>query len=167
MSKIYIRIICAVLSVSSAVFFLYHGLYINKTVLPSVLINKSLPAFRLPILKQTGSVTKEKILTNKELLGAPWLLTVWASWCVSCEQENILLLQLHQLQRIKMIGFDYKDSYKLAQRWLRNYGNPYDMVVGDDKGQFGMDLGVYGVPESYFIDASGVVRKKWIGILKG
>ncbi len=139
--------------------FLCLGLNKDPRVLQSVHLGKELPKFILPILGKSAQT-----LNSQSWRGKWFLLNVWASWCTSCRQEQVFLLHLAQ-QGIKIYGLNYQDNSNSAQRWLKKWGNPYHMVLVDSEGDVGIDLGVYGVPETYLIDASGVILYRYAGIL--
>jgi cytochrome c biogenesis protein CcmG/thiol:disulfide interchange protein DsbE len=94
-----------------------------------------------------------------------WLLNVCASWCVSCRAEHPLLVKLAAGGELPIYGLDYKDAEDDALAWLRRHGDPYVQSAVDRDGRTGIDYGVYGVPETYLIDAEGVIRYKQIGPL--
>ena len=127
--------------------------------LPSPLRNKPAPALNLPLLDTPGVM-----LRTEELRGQVWLLNVWASWCAACLDEHPLLLELAQMG-VPVIGLNYKDNNDDAKQWLARYGNPYQQVVVDAQGAVGLNWGVYGVPETFIIDAQGIVQEKFIGPL--
>jgi cytochrome c biogenesis protein CcmG/thiol:disulfide interchange protein DsbE len=95
--------------------------------------------------------------------GKPWILNVWASWCVACREEHPVLVELGKLQVAPIIGLDYKDKRDDAMAMLARQGNPYVLSAFDANGRVGIDYGVYGVPETYVIDKTGVIRFKHIG----
>jgi len=154
------------------------GLGLNPRDIPSPLVGKPAPAFRLAVLAEP-----DKTFGPEDLRGKPWLLNVWASWCVSCRQEHPLLVDFSKKTDVPLIGLSYKEvrgdgdfdaskmpadeERKLAlQRaggWLREHGNPYRLTAMDIDGRVGIDFGVYGVPETYVIDKAGVIRMKHIG----
>ncbi len=131
----------------------------DSTLVPSPLIGKSAPAFKLPILHLESAS-----LEPEQLSGTPWLLNVWASWCVACRDEHQLLLDLAS-QGVVIVGLNYKDDPAQARQWLRNLGNPYLVTAVDNEGSAAIDWGVYGVPETFLIDPSGVIVFKHIGPL--
>lgn len=126
--------------------------------IPSPLIGKPLPRFSLPSLDDP-----KRTVTTADLRGRVYLLNVWASWCVACREEHPLLVALAREQHVPIIGLNYKDERKDALGWLRDFGNPYEMSISDHSGRVGIDLGVYGVPETFLIDKAGIIRKKQIG----
>ena len=136
------------------------GLTRDPRLLPSPLIGKPLPAFNLASL-----ATIDRKVSRADLLGHPYLLNVWASWCVACRDEHALLIDLGHRGKVDIIGLNYKDEREAASHWLRDRGDPYRLVLCDPLGQLGLDLGVYGVPETFVIDAAGVIRHKHVGPL--
>jgi cytochrome c biogenesis protein CcmG/thiol:disulfide interchange protein DsbE len=140
--------------------FLAAGLKLNPREVPSPLVGKLAPAFELPLLQQP-----EKRFSPADMRGKVWLLNVWASWCETCREEHPLLLNLAKQNLMPILGLNYKDKGDDAQRWLKQFGDPYQFSVVDANGRIGIDYGVYGVPETYLIDAEGVIRFKQIGAL--
>jgi cytochrome c biogenesis protein CcmG/thiol:disulfide interchange protein DsbE len=138
--------------------FLAVGLNRDPRQVPSPLINKPAPAFKLPRLD-----APEQMLSTQDLRGQVWLLNVWASWCVACRQEHPLLVELAKAGTVKVYGLNYKDKREDALGLLRKSGNPYLTSLSDTEGLVGIDYGVYGVPETFVIDKQGVIRYKQIG----
>lgn len=138
---------------------LYRGLFLDPATLPSALIGKPFPAFALPALDDPS-----RMLTREDIKGRPALVNVWATWCPSCRQEHPVLTSLAG-QGVLIYGVNYKDSRDAAQRWLRTLHNPYRLNIEDAAGTLGVDLGVYGAPETFFIDARGIIRDKYVGII--
>lgn len=136
------------------------GLKHDPREVPSPLIGKPAPAFDLAQLDDPA-----KRLSPEALKGKPWLLSVWASWCTSCQQEHPLLVDLAKRGEVTIVGLDYKDEPAEAKAWLQRWGNPYSLTVSDRDGRVGINYGVYGVPETYVIDRAGVIRYKHIGPL--
>ena len=129
---------------------------------PSPLIGKPAPAFSLPTLGTSGQANGPAF-SPQDMLGKVWVLNVWASWCTSCREEHPVLLALAKTGVVPLVGLDYKDRPDQARAWLARLGNPYTLSVLDIDGRVGMDYGVYGVPETYVIDKTGVIRFKQIG----
>ena len=140
--------------------FLAVGLKLNPREVPSPLVGKAAPAFALPLLHQP-----DKRFAPADMLGKVWLLNVWASWCVSCRDEHPLLVALARRGVMPILGLNYKDKGSEATAWLKQFGDPYTLSVVDADGRIGIDYGVYGVPETYLVDAEGVIRYKQIGPL--
>lgn len=140
--------------------FLFAGLDLKPREVPSPLVGKAAPAFELPVLHQP-----EKRFKPADMKGRPWMLNVWASWCVTCRDEHPVLVALAKQDVVPILGLNYKDPPEDAKRWLKQFGDPYVFSVMDAEGRVGIDYGVYGVPETYVIDGAGVIRFKHIGAL--
>jgi cytochrome c biogenesis protein CcmG/thiol:disulfide interchange protein DsbE len=136
------------------------GLKLDPREVPSPLIGKPAPHFELPELHQAA-----KTFSERDMLGKVWLLNVWASWCVSCREEHPVLLDLAATGEVPIYGLNYKDRREDGLAWLKGMGDPYKVSIFDFDGRVGIDYGVYGVPETYVIDKSGVIRYKRIGPL--
>jgi cytochrome c biogenesis protein CcmG/thiol:disulfide interchange protein DsbE len=145
---------------SVLVVFLGIGLRLNPREVPSPLIGKPAPLFRVAQLHEP-----DKVITPRDMLGRVWLLNVWASWCVSCRQEHPVLMDLARLNAAPLYGLNYKDRRDDGLAWLRQFGDPYVLSAHDPDGRVGIDYGVYGVPETFVIDKQGVIRHKHIGPL--
>lgn len=140
------------------VVFLAIGLGHDPHEVPSPLINKPAPAFKLSQLKDSS-----KTFSAQEMRGKVWLLNVWASWCISCREEHPLLLEYARSGEVPIYGLNYKDKADDALSWLAELGDPYVLSVSDLDGRVGIDYGVYGAPETYLIDRNGIIRFKHIG----
>ena len=140
--------------------FLWVGLYLDPRELPSELAKnkRPVPQFSLP------SVTDpQRTLTEADLRGNVALLNVWATWCPTCKEEHDFLNRLALEQGVRIYGVNYKDDPAKAREWLRRYKDPYAEVVLDQDGSLGLDLGVYGAPETYVLDAAGRIRYRHVG----
>ena len=140
------------------VFFFGSAIGTDPSVLPSTRIDKPFPAFRLPTLEQSGVVKSQADIRG------PVLVNVWATWCPSCQVEHPLLVELAR-SGITMVGLNYKDEPAAARKYLELHGNPFQWTIVDEKGDLGLDLGVYGAPETYLIDADGKIRHRFIGAI--
>jgi cytochrome c biogenesis protein CcmG/thiol:disulfide interchange protein DsbE len=138
--------------------FLFAGLWRDPRQVPSPLIDKPAPQFRLARLDDPAAK-----LGTADMKGQVWLLNVWASWCVSCREEHPLLVELAKAKVVPIIGLDYKDEPSAGRKWLAQFGDPYTASVIDRDGTVGIDFGVYGVPETFVIDKGGTIRYKQIG----
>ncbi|MDX1655667.1 MAG: DsbE family thiol:disulfide interchange protein [Candidatus Competibacteraceae bacterium] len=137
---------------------LWAGLYLNPREVPSPLVGRAAPAFEAPALHDPQST-----VSHEALKGRVSLVNVWASWCVACLQEHPLLVRLAQTDTVPLVGLNYKDTRPKALAWLRRNGNAYSVSAFDPEGRVGLDWGVYGVPETFVVDADGVIRHKHIG----
>ncbi|MSQ69015.1 MAG: DsbE family thiol:disulfide interchange protein [Gammaproteobacteria bacterium] len=136
------------------------GLKLDPRYLPSPLIDHPAPEFSLSTLAD-----ESKILRKADLLGRPLLLNVWASWCRACRVEHPQLLTLAANAEAEIIGLNYKDTRPEALATLAQLGDPYRTTLFDPTGKLGLDLGVYGVPETFVLDRRGVIRYKHVGPL--
>ncbi|GHL48935.1 thiol:disulfide interchange protein DsbE [Escherichia coli] len=132
----------------------------DPTNLESALIGKPVPKFRLESLDNPGQFYQADVLTQ----GKPVLLNVWATWCPTCRAEHQYLNQL-SAQGIRVVGMNYKDDRQKAISWLKELGNPYALSLFDGDGMLGLDLGVYGAPETFLIDGNGIIRYRHAGDL--
>jgi cytochrome c biogenesis protein CcmG/thiol:disulfide interchange protein DsbE len=139
------------------VVFLFQGLGSDASKLESVLVGKTVPEFTLEDL-----ITPEHHYQSSLFKGEPLLLNVWATWCPTCRAEHAFLNQLAG-NGVKIVGLNYKDDRSKAINWLRQLGDPYRVNLYDGKGLLGLDLGVYGAPETFFIDSQGVIRYRHVG----
>jgi len=140
--------------------FLWRGLHLDPRKLPSTLINKPVPEFKLADLNLSGH-----FFTKQQLQGEVSLVNVWATWCAACQQEHPILLDIASTNQVKLYAIDYKDDWQAAKTWLATYGNPYQAVGFDKDGRIAIDWGVYGTPETFLIDKQGTIRYKHIGPL--
>jgi len=138
----------------------YLGMQRDPRLVPSPLIGKAAPAFDLPTLD--GPPPR---LTTADLKGAPVLVNFFASWCAGCQEEHPYLMQLGRSGQVRLLGIDYKDAESDLRPWLEHKGNPYGMILSDLEGRAGIDWGVYGVPETFVVDAQGKILFKQVGPL--
>lgn len=129
-----------------------------RSVLPSALIGKPFPAF------ESETLDPAKKVTNRDLLGERKLVNVWGTWCVACELEHKLLLEIAS-QGIRIVGLNYKDNPNEARRWLQHRGDPYEFNIVDPEGRLGIELGVYGAPSTFVLDSDGTIIDKHVGQL--
>ena len=138
--------------------FLYVGLDLDPKKLPSPLIGKSFPN-----LEVEGFRTGEKYLINDLFKDKISLVNVWASWCITCRAEHQQLNYIARQNLVQMIGINYKDTRREADRFLRNLGDPFDFIIFDKQGMLGLELGVYATPETFLVNSQGIIIFKHIG----
>lgn len=138
--------------------FLMRGLQLDPKAMPSALIDKPLPEFSLPVLG------RESVATRALVTGEVALFNVWATWCVSCRVEHPYLQTLSDAG-VPIYGINYKDEDVAALQWLQQLGDPYRLNIVDAEGTLGLDLGVYGAPETYVVDALGIIRYRHVGVI--
>ena len=157
-----IRRLLPLLAFAALAALLWAGVRMNSgrdtSAIPSPLIGKPMPAFSLPVLGEPG-----RMISEKDLLGKPFLLNVWGSWCPTCRDEQAQLSALAQSGKVRLIGYDYKDTSVDAQAWLKQFGNPFEFIIADEEGRVALDWGVYGAPETFLIDGHGIIRWKFVG----
>jgi cytochrome c biogenesis protein CcmG/thiol:disulfide interchange protein DsbE len=144
------------------VIFFWRGLSLDPSAMPSALLNKPVPVFELPVLPAPENPQGLEMANQELFKGRVSLLNVWATWCVTCRQEHEFLNTL-KAQGISIYGINYKDNDDDAQNWLAELHNPYVFSVVDADGRLGLNLGVFGAPETYVVDRQGVIRYKHIG----
>ncbi|MBK1640950.1 DsbE family thiol:disulfide interchange protein [Chromatium okenii] len=138
---------------------LFYGLQLNPREVPSPLVNQPAPALTLPSLKDP-----QQMLTAERLRGKVSLVNVWASWCPSCRQEHAELMRIaRENNDVQVIGLNWKDTRPEALEMLQQFGDPYAEIFFDPDNRAGIDWGVYGAPETFIVDAQGVIRHKRIG----
>jgi cytochrome c biogenesis protein CcmG/thiol:disulfide interchange protein DsbE len=143
---------------------LYRGLSLNPQDMPSALVGKTMPDFSLSTLNDAN-----RIVTKTDLVGDIVLLNVWATWCPTCKYEHPYLLEIANDPKlkpyVKLYGLNYKDERIAAQKWLTHYEDPYHFSIFDEQGTLGLNLGVFGAPETFVIDHNGVIRKRFAGAI--
>ena len=140
--------------------FFFVGLGRDKETLPSPLIGKVAPAYELPTVEDPA-----RSVSGKDFAGKPYVLNIWGTWCPGCRQEHPVLLEIARRNVVPIVGIDWKDDLGMAQQWLREYGNPYAVTGFDEEGRVSIDWGAYGAPETFLIDAQGIVVHKHVGPL--
>lgn len=131
----------------------------DPSYLPSARLGQPVPAFSLPSLDDP-----QHRLDAGLFKGRVTLLNVWATWCVSCLVEHPVLMEL-AAAGVPIVGINYKDEREAALTYLQNNGNPFQAVIADSQGSLGIDLGVYGAPETYLIDREGRIRYRSVGVI--
>jgi cytochrome c biogenesis protein CcmG/thiol:disulfide interchange protein DsbE len=132
----------------------------DRDHLRSVLIGRPAPQFTLPDLMKPGAT-----LSNAKFKGKPYVLNVWGTWCAACREEHPQLLELARTQGVPLVGLDWKDDEAVAHEWLNQLGNPYAAIAADHPGREAINWGVTAAPESFLVDASGVVQYRLQGAM--
>jgi cytochrome c biogenesis protein CcmG/thiol:disulfide interchange protein DsbE len=132
----------------------------KKTNLPSPLINKPVPAFNLPVLASPGQK-----MSRESLLGKPYVVNFWGSWCVTCRVEHPVVTRLAGLNAVYIVGMNFRDESEDAIAWLQRWGDPFDVSLVDYDGRTSIDFGVYAAPETFLVDPSGTIVFKHLGEL--
>lgn len=132
----------------------------HHTSAPSPLINQPFPAFELNAVEQA-----DVRITKQDILGRPAIVNVWATWCAECRRELPVLSRLSK-QGVLIYGINYKDlDAKAIKEWMTEYEHPYAINMSDKKGTLGLDLGIYGAPETFLIDKQGTIRFNQRGLV--
>ena len=134
------------------------GLREDPSKIPSTLVGQAVPKFSLPPVQG-----RTLGLSSDNLVGEVSLVNVFASWCVACRAEHPLLMRLAKDKTVPIHGINYKDAPEDAAQWLNTMGDPYTRTGADRDGRVAIDWGVYGVPETFVIDATGHIAYKHIG----
>jgi cytochrome c biogenesis protein CcmG/thiol:disulfide interchange protein DsbE len=132
------------------------GLTRDPGTLPSALLDRQVPKFELPALDGGEGFSSE------DLQGRVALVNVFASWCVPCRVEHPVLMRLAE-EGVPIFGINYKDPPDKAQAWLAELGDPFAKIGADRNGRVGIEWGVYGVPETFVVDAQGRIRHRHVG----
>ena len=135
-------------------FVFYKSLNQTNIYTPNVNLNKNIPEFEAKIFKSNESFSNKDFTLNEY-----YLINIWASWCAPCRLEHKYLLELNDINSLKMIGINYKDLKLNAENFLEDLGNPYDLILNDDNGKLSINWGAYGVPETFIVFNNKIVKK--------
>ena len=145
---------------ASLIIVLFSFLSDKDDQLETALIDSSFPEFNL------GSLSDEsRLLTKRDIIKLPALINVWATWCIACRVEHPFLMKLKEESRLTIYGLNYKDNKLKALDLLERDGNPFEFSIYDFEGRLAIDLGVYGAPETFFIDKNGLIRERHVGVI--
>ena len=145
---------------ASLIIVLFSFLSDKNDQLETALIDSSFPDFSL------GSLSDEsRILTKQDIIQLPALINVWATWCIACRVEHPFLMKLKEESKLTIYGLNYKDNKLKALDLLERDGNPFEFSIYDFEGRLAIDLGVYGAPETFFIDENGLIRERHVGVI--
>ena len=152
-----IILIISLVFFSSVFIVFYKGLHKSNIYKPEIALNEEVPEFEALILN-----SEEKFNKNSFKRERYYLLNIWASWCAPCREEHPYLMQLSKNQNLSLIGLNYKDIKENSEKFLKNYGNPYKIILIDDDGTISIDWSAIGVPETFLIFDNKII-KKYIG----
>ena len=130
----------------------------DPSAIPSNLLDKNIPKFETESL-----LRKEIFISSKEFGNEIILVNFFATWCLPCRDEHIYIKRFSNEKGIRVIGINYKDNSKKTIQWLKNLGNPYSNVPIDKNGRIAIDLGVYGIPETFVVSSKGIIKYRHIG----
>ena len=155
-SKLVPLILVLTFLITFVIFF--KGLKSSNIYTPNTNLEKKVPSFDLKSFNDNSNIISEKIFKDNKY----YLMNIWASWCLPCREEHKFLMKLKKNEKIKLIGFNYKDNFKNASSFLKDLGNPYDTIVVDKDGTASINWGAYGVPESFLMYQNKIL-KRFIG----
>ena len=150
-----------VIAITLILFFLitfvifFKGLKNPNLYTPILNQEKKVPSFELKSFEDNSKIISEKIFRDNKY----YLMNIWASWCIPCRDEHKFLMELKKDRKIELIGFNYKDNFKNAASFLKDLGNPYNIIVSDKDGIASISWGAYGVPESFLIHENKIIRR--------
>ena len=130
----------------------------NPSEVPSNLLNKNVPIFEAQSLFKN-----EKFISSQEIKNEIILVNFFATWCKPCRDEHVYIERFSNEKGIKVIGINYKDNSKKTTKWLKKLGNPYSNVLIDKNGKIAIDWGVYGIPETFIVNSSGIIKYRHVG----
>ena len=156
-SQIRIWFLIPLIIFAAFIVMLYFRLGQPTEIVTNTALERPVPAFELPLLSDTS-----RIMTNDNLPDQPFLMNVWGSWCPTCIIEHPFLMQLEE-RGVNLVGVNYKDDIGDALGYLNRGGDPFSMSIQDLSGQFALDLGLTGAPETFVVDGEGIIRQHIVG----
>ncbi|MBP6495536.1 MAG: DsbE family thiol:disulfide interchange protein [Psychrobacter sp.] len=156
-SQIRIWFLIPLVIFAAFIVMLYFRLGQPTEIVTNTALERPVPAFELPLLSDTS-----RIMTNDNLPDQPFLMNVWGSWCPTCIIEHPFLMQLEE-RGVNLVGVNYKDDIGDALGYLNRGGDPFSMSIQDLSGQFALDLGLTGAPETFVVDGEGIIRQHIVG----
>lgn len=133
----------------------FKGLKNSNIYIPTVQIEKSIPNFDAKVFETDEILNSTQIFEGEQF----YLLNIWASWCVPCRDEHSYLIELSDKKNLKIIGLNYKDDFKKAKNFLKEFNNPYNIIITDKNGTISVEWGAYGVPETFLIYKRKIIKK--------
>jgi cytochrome c biogenesis protein CcmG/thiol:disulfide interchange protein DsbE len=137
----------------------YKGLNHTNTYTPKITDKKNIPIFEAKNFNSSTYLNSKKIFEEDVY----YIVNIWASWCVPCRTEHPLLMKLSKNDSAKLIGLNYRDNLDNAKKFINEFGNPYSQILTDSDGTLSVELGAYGVPETFIIDKNKKIVKRFIG----
>ncbi|MDE4454801.1 DsbE family thiol:disulfide interchange protein [Psychrobacter sp. DAB_AL62B] len=156
-SQIKIWFLIPLIVFAGFIIMLYLRLGQPTEIVTNTALERPVPTFELPLLSDTS-----RIMTNDNLPDQPFLMNIWGSWCPTCIIEHPFLMQLEE-RGVKLVGVNYKDDIGDALGYLNRGGDPFSMSIQDLSGQFALDLGLTGAPETFVVDGEGIIRQHIVG----
>ena len=129
----------------------------NSRDIPTEFIGKAAPGINVADLYDPSKMVK-----TSDMLGQVWLFNVWGTWCPECWREHKYLNELSK-NGIPIVGLNWRDEAAESKKMLERLGNPFIAIGFDPDSSVAMDWGVYGAPETFVINAQGIVVAKHAG----
>ena len=120
-----------------------------------MIIEKSLPSFEAKLFESIDIIDSKEIFKKNKY----YLINIWASWCAPCRDEHFFLMDLSKINNLDIIGINYKDKIENSKRFLNEFKSPYKIIISDLDGTLSIELGAYGVPESFLIYDKKIIKK--------
>ena len=139
----------------------YNSLENSNSYIPNDDFDTKLPIFNSKDFFSKKEISSQDLFVDNDY----YILNIWASWCAPCRKEHPELMKLSKNSSIKIIGINYKDNLKNAKKFLNDLGNPYSTILIDDDGTISIELGAYGVPETFIINKQNKIIQKFRGAL--
>ena len=136
----------------------YKSLFEEKNYIPKN-INNKIENILIKEFNSNNNFFLKNLLEDKKLMA----INIWASWCLPCRDEHEYIKNLSDIDNLKLVGLNYKDKTNNAQNFLKEFGNPFDVILSDLDGTKSIFLGAYGVPETLILDNELTIIKKYIG----
>ena len=133
----------------------YQGLRNSSIYIPKIDAEKKIPSFKIKLFNTNNEISSEEIFKKDKF----YLMNIWASWCSPCREEHPFLMELHSYKNLEIIGLNYKDKKKNADKFLKELNNPYEIIILDKNGTLAIEWGAYGVPESFLIQNQKIIKK--------
>tara|TARA_Y100000996_G_scaffold26256_1_gene18787 strand:- start:231 stop:749 length:519 start_codon:yes stop_codon:yes gene_type:complete len=139
---------------------LYSSLDNERVYNTKDLIGKKISQVEINLFQSNETINTKEFINNEFTI-----LNFWASWCAPCRKEHPNLVRLSKIKNIKLVGVNFKDNVENAKNFLKENGNPFDILAEDKNGKNSVNFGVYGIPETILIDSELKILKKYIGPL--
>ena len=154
-----IKLIAVVFFIIISFFILLKGLNTTNNYSPNLNSSNVDFNFKTKFLYSNEETTLYELINDKDFS----LINIWASWCLPCRDEHSFLINLKSLNKLNIIGINYKDDEANAKKFIRELGNPYSKIVVDPSGVNSIELGAYGVPETFLIkNKTKTILKKFV-----
>ena len=138
---------------------LFKGLNNSNIYVPKLKSEKILINFKSKELFSEIEISSDQLFIDSDF----YILNIWSSWCLPCRDEHKFLMQLSKNSSLMIVGLNYKDKPINAKKFLNELGNPYSTILLDTDGTISIELGAYGVPETFLINDEKKIIKKIIG----